>query len=230
MEKIWEWKEKYISNITMALKRIGGSFDSTREAFTMDPNLTAAVTETFWTLREEGYIYRSKRLVNWCTALNTSLSNLEVDSIELKGRTMLDVPGYEKKIEFGVITYFKYEIERSNEKIEVATTRPETILGDTGIAVHPKDERYTHLVRKYAKHPFTERRLPIFGDDYVDIHFGSGVVKITPAHDHNDFDIGKKHSLDFINILNDDGTMNHHTGSNFQGIKRFDARYKSSLR
>lgn len=226
VEKIWEWKEKYISNITMALKRMGGSFDWTREAFTMDPNLTAAVTETFCTLHEEGYIYRSKRLVNWCTALNTSLANLEVDSIELKGRTMLDVPGYEKKIEFGVITYFQYEIEGSNEKIEVATTRPETILGDTGIAVHPKDERYTHLVGKYAKHPFTERRLPIFGDDYVDIHFGSGVIKITPAHDHNDFDIGKKHSLDFINILNDDGTMNDHTGSNFQGIKRFDARYK----
>lgn len=209
----------------MALRRMGGSFDWTREAFTMNPTFAAAVTETFCTLHEEGFIYRSNKLVNWCTALNTSLSNLEVDSKELEGRTMLDVPGYEKKIEFGVITYFQYEVEGSNEKVEVATTRPETMLGDTGIAVNPKDERYAHLVGKYVTHPFVKRRLPIFTDDYVDVNFGSGAVKMTPAHDHNDFDIGKRHSLDFVNILNDDGTMNHNTGE-FQGTKRFDARYK----
>ena len=225
VEKIWEWKEKYHGNINSALRRMGSSFDWTREAFTMNPNFVTAVNETFCTLHEEGLIYRSNKLVNWCTALNTSLSNLEVDNKELEGRTMLDVPGYEKKIEFGVITYFQYEVEGSNEKVEVATTRPETMLGDTGIAVNPKDERYTHLVGKYVTHPFVKRRLPIFTDDYVDVNFGSGAVKMTPAHDHNDFDIGKRHGLDFVNILNDDGTMNHNTGE-FQGTKRFDARYK----
>ena len=225
VERIWEWKEKYHGNINMALKRMGGSFDWTREAFTMNPNFTAAVTETFCKLHEEGFIYRSNKLVNWCTALNTSLSNLEVDNKELEGRTMLEVPGYGKKIEFGVITYFQYEVEGSNEKVEVATTRPETMLGDTGIAVNPKDERYAHLVGKYVTHPFVNRRLPIFTDDYVDVNFGSGAVKMTPAHDHNDFEIGKRHGLDFVNILNDDGTLNHHTGE-FHGTKRFDARYK----
>ena len=225
VEKIWQWKEKYHANINTVLKRMGGSFDWTREAFTMNPTFTAAVTETFCTLHEEGFIYRSNKLVNWCTALNTSLSNLEVDNKELEGRTMLEVPGYQKKIEFGVITYFQYEVEGSDEKLEVATTRPETMLGDTGIAVNPKDERYTHLVGKYVTHPFVKRRLPIFTDDYVDVSFGSGAVKMTPAHDHNDFEIGKRHGLDFINILNDDGTLNHNTGE-FQGTKRFDARYK----
>ena len=225
VDKIWEWKEKYHGNINMVLKRMGGSFDWTREAFTMNPNFTAAVTETFCTLHEQGFIYRSNKLVNWCTALNTSLSNLEVDNKELEGRTMLDVPGYQKKIEFGVITYFQYEVEGSNEKVEVATTRPETMLGDTGIAVNPKDERYAHLVGKYVTHPFVKRRLPIFTDDYVDVNFGSGAVKMTPAHDHNDFEIGKRHGLDFVNIFNDDGTLNHNTGY-FQGTKRFDARYK----
>ena len=225
VKRIWEWKEKYHGNINLALKRMGGSLDWTREAFTMNPNFTAAVTETFCKLHEEGFIYRSNKLVNWCTALNTSLSNLEVDNKELEGRTMLEVPGYGKKIEFGVITYFQYEVEGSNEKLEVATTRPETMLGDTGIAVNPKDERYAHLVGKYVTHPFVNRRLPIFTDDYVDVNFGSGAVKMTPAHDNNDFEIGKRHSLDFVNIFNDDGTLNHNTGQ-FQGTKRFDARYK----
>ena len=225
IERIREWKEKYHGNINMVLKRMGGSFDWTREAFTMNSTFTTAVMETFCTLHEEGFIYRSNKLVNWCTALNTSLSNLEVDNKELEGRTMLEVPGYEKKIEFGVITYFQYEVEGSDEKVEVATTRPETMLGDTGIAVNPKDERYAHLVGKYVAHPFVKRRLPIFTDDYVDVNFGSGAVKMTPAHDPNDFDIGKRHGLDFVNILNDDGTLNHNTGK-FQGTKRFDARYR----
>ena len=124
MERIWEWKEKYHGNINVALKRMGCSLDWSREAFTMNPNFVKAVTETFCTLHEEGFIYRANKLVNWCTALNTSLSNLEVDNIELSGRTMLDVPGYSKKIEFGVLTYFQYEVEDSNEKVKVATTRP----------------------------------------------------------------------------------------------------------
>ena len=222
---VWEWKEEYHQEINKALKRMGGSFDWTREAFTMDANLSAAVTETFVRLHEEGIIYRANRLVNWCTKLSTAISNLEVDNIELEGRTLLEVPGYDRKVEFGVITHFCYKIDGSGEKIEVATTRPETMLGDSGIAVNPKDERYKHLVGKKAKHPFVDRLLPIFTDDYVDLEFGTGAVKMTPAHDPNDFAIGKRHNLEFINILNDDGTLNHNTGA-FAGQKRFEARYK----
>lgn len=225
VERIWTWKDDYHSRIRTVLDRMGGSFDWNREAFTMDANLSAAVTETFVRLHEEGLIYRSNRLVNWCTKLRTALSNLEVDNKELTGRTLLDVPGYEKKIEFGVLTYFRYPIEGSSETIEVATTRPETMLGDTGIAVNPKDPRYQHLIGKSAKHPFIDRLLPIFADEYVDAEFGSGAVKITPAHDPNDFALGRKHNLDFINILNDDGTLNHNAGPLFDGKRRFDARY-----
>ncbi|MCJ1228351.1 Valine--tRNA ligase, mitochondrial [Toensbergia leucococca] len=225
VETVWDWKEDYHKKINSVLRRMGGSFDWTREAFTMDENLSAAVTETFVQLHEEGIIYRANRLVNWCVKLNTALSNLEVDNKELEGRTLLDVPGYDRKVEFGVITHFQYEVEGTDEKIEVATTRPETMLGDTGIAVHPKDERYKHLVGKKARHPFVNRLLPIFTDEYVDPEFGTGAVKITPAHDPNDFALGQRHNLEFINILNDNGTMNRNTGD-FEGIKRFDARYK----
>jgi valyl-tRNA synthetase len=225
VETVWEWKEEYHQKINMVLRKMGGSFDWTREAFTMDENLSAAVTETFCQLHEEGIIYRANRLVNWCTKLNTALSNLEVQNKELTGRTLLDVPGYDKKVEFGIIVHFKYQIEGSDEKIEVATTRPETMLGDTGIAVHPDDERYKHLVGKKAIHPFIEGRLmPIVADTYVEKDFGTGAVKITPAHDPNDFALGQRHKLEFINILNDDGTMNKNTGA-YQGQKRFDVRY-----
>ena len=223
---IWDWKDFYHKNITNQLKRLGGSMDWTREAFTMDENLSAAVRETFIQLHDEGIIYRANRLVNWCTALSTSLSNLEVDNIELTGKTKLSVPGYDKMIEFGVITYFCYEMESSNKKIEVATTRPETMLGDTGIAVHPNDERYKEFLGKNAKHPFIEGRLlKIVADDEVDMDFGTGAVKVTPAHDPNDFIRGKKYDLEFINIFTDDGLLNENAG-NFAGTKRFDARYK----
>ncbi|WEW56123.1 valine--tRNA ligase [Emydomyces testavorans] len=222
-ELVWNWKDEYHQKINHVLRRMGGSYDWSREAFTMDSNLSAAVTETFCRLHEEGYIYRSNRLVNWCTQLNTALSNLEVINKELPGRTLLSVPGYQRKVEFGVLVHFRYPIEGS-EVIEVATTRPETILGDTGIAVHPNDSRYKHLVGKKAKHPFLERFLPIIADNYVDPEFGTGAVKITPAHDPNDFEMGKRHNLEFINILNDNGTMNHNTGK-FEGQKRFDVRY-----
>ena len=190
----------------------------------MDSNLSAAVTETFVRMHEEGYIYRSNRLVNWCVKLNTALSNLEVDNKDLEGRTLLDVPGYDRKVEFGVLVHFKYPVDGSKDTIEVATTRPETMLGDTGIAVHPQDKRYQHLIGKKARHPFVNRLLPIFGDEYVDPEFGTGAVKITPAHDPNDFNLGAQHKLEFINILNDDGTMNKNSGP-FEGNKRFDVRY-----
>lgn len=224
-ELVWDWKEEYHVKINDATRRMGASVDWSREAFTMDKNLSAAVTETFVKLHEEGYIYRANRLVNWCTKLNTALSTLEVANKELEGRTLLDVPGYERKVEFGVLTYFKYPVEGSEDTIEVATTRPETMLGDTGIAVNAKDSRYKHLIGKMVKHPFVDRLMPIFADDYVDMEFGTGAVKITPAHDANDFAMGKTHQLETINIFTDDGLLNHHTGS-FKGMKRFDARYE----
>jgi valyl-tRNA synthetase len=151
IERIWEWKGDYHGRIVTVLNRLGGSYDWSREAYTMDANLSKAVAHTFIQLHEEGLIYRSNRLVNWCTQLQTALSNLEVDNKELEGRTLLDVPGYERKVEFGVLTYFHYPINGSDETITVATTRPETMLGDSGIAVHPDDKRYTHLVGKFAK-------------------------------------------------------------------------------
>jgi len=225
VETVWDWKNEYHHKINTVLRRMGGSFDWTREAFTMNDNFAAAVTETFVQLHDEGIIYRANRLVNWCTKLNTSLSNLEVDNKELTGRTLIDVPGYNKKVEFGIIVHFKYKIEGTDETIEVATTRPETMLGDTGVAVHPDDDRYKHLVGKNAIHPFIEGRLmPIVADTYVEKDFGTGAVKITPAHDANDFALGTRHNLNFINILTDDGKMNENAGP-YVGQKRFDVRY-----
>jgi valyl-tRNA synthetase len=225
VETVWDWKHEYHQKINNVFRRTGCSFDWTREAFTMDKNFSAAVTETFVRLHDEGIIYRANRLVNWCTKLNTALSNLEVVNKELAGRTLLDVPGYDKKVEFGIIVHFKYEIEGTDEKIEVATTRPETMLGDTGVAVHPDDERYKHLVGKNAIHPFiTGRLMPIVADTYVEKEFGTGAVKITPAHDPNDFALGTRHNLEFINILTDDGKMNENAGP-YVGQKRFDVRY-----
>ncbi|CAH0016630.1 unnamed protein product [Clonostachys rhizophaga] len=220
-----EWKEDYHQAINKTTRRLGVSSDWSREAFTMSPQLSRAVTETFVQLHSEGLIYRANRLVHWSCRLSTALSTLEVDQKELEGTTKLDVPGYDRKIEFGTLTYFKYKIEGSDETIEVATTRPETILGDTGIAVHPQDDRYKHLVGKIAQHPIiADRKLRIIADEHVDREFGTGAVKLTPAHDHNDFALGKKHNLEFINILNDDGTLNANAGP-YAGEKRFNVRY-----
>ena len=227
LDVVMEWKNDYQGRITNQLKRLGGSYDWSRTAFTMDPNLSRAVIETFCRLHEDGVIYRANRLVNWCVRLNTTLSNLEVDQKQLTGRTLLSVPGYDvkEKFEFGVITSFAYSIENSDEKIIVATTRPETMLGDTAIAVHPDDPRYKHLHGKFALHPFIDRRVPIVTDAIaVDMEFGTGAVKITPAHDPNDYDVGVRHKLEFINILNDDGTYNENAGEQFKGMKRFHAR------
>ena len=219
------WKVEYHQKICNATRRMGASVDWSRERFTMDDDYREAVLETFVRLYEEGLIYRANRLVNWCTKLNTALSNLEVDNKELEGRTLIDVPGYDRKVEFGVLTYFKYPIEGTSDFLEVATTRPETMLGDTGIAVNPKDDRYKHLIGKHAKHPFVDRRLPVFADEYVEMDFGTGAVKITPAHDFNDFTLGERHKLESVDIFTDDGFMNENTGP-FKGKKRFDARYE----
>ncbi|KZT55595.1 hypothetical protein CALCODRAFT_436976 [Calocera cornea HHB12733] len=227
INQVWEWRNHYQTRIKTQLRRLGGSYDWSREAFTMDANLSRAVVETFCRLHEEGILYRANRLVNWCVRLNTTLSTLEVDQKQLNGRTLLTVPGYDEKerFEFGVITSFAYPIEGSDEKIIVATTRPETMLGDTAVAVHPDDLRYKHLHGKFVSHPFLpNRRIPIITDDIiVDMEFGTGAVKITPAHDPNDYEVGKRHNLEFINILNDDGTYNDNAGP-FAGMKRFHAR------
>ncbi|OJI98043.1 hypothetical protein ASPVEDRAFT_124617 [Aspergillus versicolor CBS 583.65] len=220
-----DWKEDYHTAINKTVRKLGVSVDWSREAFTMSPGLSKAVTETFVRLHSEGLIYRANRLVHWSCRLSTALSTLEVDQKELEGTTKLDVPGYERKIEFGTLTYFKYQVEGSDQTIEIATTRPETMLGDTGIAVHPQDERYKDFVGKTVQHPIIHgRKLRIIADEYVDRQFGTGAVKLTPAHDHNDFNLGKKHGLPFINILNEDGTLNSNAGP-FAGEKRFNARY-----
>ncbi|KAG5652557.1 hypothetical protein H0H81_004566 [Sphagnurus paluster] len=227
IETVYEWKEEYQTKITEQLHRLGGSYDWDRVAFTMNETLSRAVIETFCKLHEDGIIYRANRLVNWCVKLNTTLSNLEVDQKQLTGRTFLNVPGYDakEKFEFGVITSFAYVIEGSDERIVVATTRPETMLGDTAIAIHPDDPRYKHLHGEFAVHPFLDRRLPIVTDAIaVDMEFGTGAVKITPAHDPNDYEVGIRHNLEFVNILNDDGTFNANAGEHFKGMKRFHAR------
>ncbi|KAJ6465158.1 tRNA synthetases class I-domain-containing protein [Mycena vitilis] len=227
VETVMDWKNDYQKRITRQLHRLGGSYDWDRAVFTMDEKRNTAVIEAFCRLHEEGIIYRANRLVSWCVKMNTTLSNLEVDQKQLNGRTMLNVPGYDEKerFEFGVLVSFAYEIEDSDEKIIVATTRPETMLGDSAIAVHPEDPRYKHLHGKFAKHPFVDRRIPIVTDDIVvDMEFGTGAVKITPAHDPNDYEVGVRHKLAFINILNDDGTFNANAGDKFKGMKRFHAR------
>ncbi|OBZ70620.1 Valine--tRNA ligase [Grifola frondosa] len=221
-----EPQNEYQARITNQLRRLGGSYDWTRTAFTMDERLSKAVVETFCLLHEDGIIYRANRLVNWCVKMNTTLSNLEVEAVTIPGRTLLNVPGYEakEKFEFGVMVSFAYPIENSDDRIIVATTRPETMVGDTAIAVHPDDPRYTKYHGKFAVHPFLNRRLPIVTDTYVDMEKGTGAVKITPAHDENDYGIGKRHNLEFINILNDDGTFNENAGERFKGMKRYHAR------
>ncbi|KAI1180924.1 tRNA synthetases class I-domain-containing protein [Nemania sp. FL0916] len=221
---VWDWKDEYHQRINSAQRLMGGSMDWSREAFTMDENCTRATMHVFCTLHDDGLIYRSNRLVNWCSHLQTALSGLEVDNKEIPGRTLLDVPGYDRKVAFGEMTYFRYPIDGTDLFVEVATTRPETMVGDTGIAVHPDDKRHAHLVGKHARHPFTNRLLPIVADSYVDPELGTGAVKLTPAHDNNDYQLGKRHGLEFINILNGDGTMNENAGP-FAGQKRFDCRY-----
>ncbi|KAI5918804.1 tRNA synthetases class I-domain-containing protein [Camillea tinctor] len=224
LDRALEWKHEYHGKINNVLRRLGGSFDWTREAFTMDPRMTEAVLEAFIRLHNDGHIYRANRLVNWCVQLNTTISNLEVETQELPGRTLLSVPGYERKVEFGVMTYFKYPIDGSDETIEIATTRIETMLGDTAVAVHPEDPRYQHLVGKSVRHPLLDRLIPVVADTYVDREFGTGAVKITPAHDANDFALGARHKLPSITILNDNGTLNQNAGK-YEGQKRYDARY-----
>jgi valyl-tRNA synthetase len=232
VKKVWEWKGDYGNKITTQLRSLGSSVDWSRERFTMDDMLSKAVLEAFNRFHEKGLLYRANRLGNWSCALKSAISDIEVDYIDLEGRTYLEVKTHKGskndskgRYEFGVITSFAYPIEDSDEQLVVATTRLETMLGDTAVAVHPEDDRYKHLHGKFVIHPFSGRKIPIITDPVlVDMAFGTGAVKITPAHDPNDYDCGKRHDLEFITVLTSDGAINHHGGEEFQGLMRYDAR------
>nr|P49696.1 RecName: Full=Valine--tRNA ligase; AltName: Full=Valyl-tRNA synthetase; Short=ValRS [Takifugu rubripes]CAA62967.1 valyl-tRNA synthetase [Takifugu rubripes] len=223
IEEVWKWKNEKGDRIYHQLKKLGSSLDWDRACFTMDPKLSYAVQEAFIRMHDEGVIYRSKRLVNWSCSLNSAISDIEVDKNELSGRTLLPVPGYKEKVEFGVLVSFAYKVDGSDEEVVVATTRIETMLGDTAVAVHPSDSRYQHLKGKTVLHPFCDRKIPVVFDDFVDMSFGTGAVKITPAHDHNDYEVGVRHNLAFINILDENGFVIN-VPPPFLGMKRFDAR------
>ena len=210
VEKVWEWKEKSGGEITNQLRALGASPDWEKERFTMDEGLSKAVISVFVKLYKEGLIYRDKRLVNWDPKLLTAISDLEVEQKEVEGK----------------FWYFKYPLENSDEFLTIATTRPETMLGDTAVAVNPNDERYIHLKGKYVILPIINRRIPIIFDNYSDPEKGSGAVKITPAHDFNDFEVGKRHGLDMINIFDANASINENGGEDFRGLDRFEARKK----
>jgi len=210
LEKVWAWKEQSGSTITRQMRRLGTSPDWSRERFTMDDGLSKAVTEVFVRLYREGLIYRGKRLVNWDPVLGTAVSDLEVVSTE----------------EDGFIWEINYPLEDGSGFLTVATTRPETLLGDTAVAVHPEDERYAHLIGKQVRLPIAERSIPVIADDYVDREFGTGVVKITPAHDFNDWQVGQRHKLVAISVLTLDAKMNELCPAEYQGLDRYDARQK----
>ncbi|MGW8370137.1 MAG: valine--tRNA ligase, partial [Gammaproteobacteria bacterium] len=208
LERVWQWKAESGGVISQQLRRLGASVDWSRERFTMDEGLSAAVTEVFVRLHDEGLIYRGKRLVNWDPVLHTALSDLEVLSEEEQGH----------------LWHLRYPLSDGDGYLVVATTRPETMLGDTAVAVHPEDERYRALIGKSVALPLTGRHIPIIADDYVDAEFGSGCVKITPAHDFNDYEIGQRHGLQMINILTDDASLNDAVPEQYRGLDRFAAR------
>ena len=209
IERVWQWKAESGGMITRQLRSLGASPDWSRERFTMDEGLSAAVCKVFVSLHREGLIYRDKRLVNWDPKLHTAVSDLEVESRETKGS----------------LWYIKYPIAgRDGEYITVATTRPETMLGDTGVAVNPEDERYKHLIGKHVALPLTDRRIPVVADEHADPTAGSGAVKITPAHDFNDFEVGRRHNLPLINIFDWDAKLNDAVPERYRGMDRFAAR------
>jgi valyl-tRNA synthetase len=210
LERAWAWKEKSQGTIKSQLRRLGLSLDWTRDRFTLDEGLSRAVTEAFVRLYEAGLIYRGEYLVNWCPATQSAVSDIEVDNKEVKGH----------------LWHFRYPLAADpSQYLVVATTRPETMLGDTAVAVNPQDERYRHLIGQFIRLPIKDRLIPIIADEYVDPTFGSGCVKVTPAHDPNDFEMGQRHQLPLINILNKDGTLNEN-GDPFTGLDRFVAREK----
>ena len=210
VKKVWEWKNEYGGIIINQLKKLGCSCDWSRNAFTMDKNLSSSVIKVFIDLYNKGLIYKSKKLVNWDTVLKTAISDLEVDQREVNSK----------------LYYINYQIENSSNFITIATTRPETMLGDTAVAVNPKDYRYQNLVGKNVILPITNRKIKIIADDYADPEQGSGAVKITPAHDFNDYDVGKRNKLEIINIFTEDGKINNNAPTEYVGLDRFEARKK----
>ena len=207
LERAWRWKEQSSGTIVGQLRSLGVSVDWSRERFTMDEGLSRAVMEAFVSLYEEGAIYRGKYMVNWCPQSQSAVSDLEVEQMEVNGH----------------LWHFRYPLTDGSGTVEVATTRPETMLGDTAVAVNPNDERYQHLIGKTVTLPIMEREIPIIADEFVDSEFGTGCVKVTPAHDPNDFEMGQRHHLSSINIMNKDGSLNQQAGP-FQGQDRFEAR------
>ncbi len=207
LKRTWQWKEEYGGTITSQLKKIGSSCDWDRERFTMDEGCSRAVRDVFVNLYKKGLIYKGSRIVNWCPVCKTSISDAEVEHEEQAGH----------------FWHINYPITGSDRMLEIATTRPETLLGDTAVAVHPDDERYKDLIGKSVILPLVNREIPIIADSYVDMEFGTGVVKITPAHDPNDFEVGKRHNLPEINVLNDDATINE-LGGKYAGMDRYEAR------
>ena len=208
LEKVWEWKAQSGGTITQQLRRLGASPDWSRECFTMDEGLNKAVNKVFVELHRQGLIYKDKRLVNWDPKLLTAISDLEVEQREVKGH----------------LWHLRYPIEGTDQHIVVATTRPETMLGDSAVAVHPDNPRYKHLIGKFVILPLTGRRIPIIGDDYADPEKGSGAVKITPAHDFNDFTVGKRHHLPMVNIFDQHAHLNDETPEKYRGFERYAAR------
>ncbi|MEW9700146.1 valine--tRNA ligase [Paenibacillus sp. SI8] len=207
LEKVWEWKEQYANTIREQWAKMGFSLDYSRERFTLDEGLSQAVREVFVSLYEKGLIYRGNYIINWDPAARTALSDIEVEYKEVQG----------------ALYHLEYKTTDGSGSIVVATTRPETMLGDTAVAVHPKDERYQHLIGKMLLLPIVNREIPVIADEYVDKEFGSGAVKITPAHDPNDFEVGKRHDLPQILVMDESGTMNANAGP-YQGLDRFDCR------
>ena len=207
LEKVWEWSDEYRARIRNQVKKLGVSADFTREAFTMDENLSAAVKHVFVKLYNEGLIYQGNRITNWCTHCQTALSDAEIE--------------YEEQA--GHFWHINYPLADGSGFIEIATTRPETLLGDSGVAVNPNDERYKHLIGKTVILPLVNREIPIVSDDYVDLEFGTGAVKMTPAHDPNDFEVGKRHNLEIIRVMDDKGIINE-KGGKYQGLDRYEAR------
>ncbi len=210
IERVWEWKKEYGGTIIEQLKKLGCSCDWDRERFTLDEGLSNAVKKVFVELYSKGYIYKGVRMINWCPVSRTALSDEEVIHQEVNG----------------AFYHFKYPLSDGSGYVEIATTRPETMLGDSAVAVNPNDERYKHLVGKTVNLPLTERKIPIIADELADPAFGTGCLKITPAHDPNDFIVGKKHGLEILNIMNDDATMNENAGKDFVGLERFACRKK----
>ena len=208
VSKVWEWKEQSGNTITSQMRRMGDSVDWSREYFTMDPKLSKTVTETFVQLYEQGLIYRGKRLVNWDPVLQSAVSDLEVESAE----------------EDGHMWHIRYDLADGSGSLTVATTRPETLLGDVAVMVHPEDERYSALIGKQVNLPLCDRTIPVIADDHVDKAFGTGVVKVTPAHDTNDYAVGQRHNLDMICVLNLDATVNANAPEKYRGLDRFVAR------